>query len=1141
MIVARGLDLIAALLANRTGLRGIVYWAVGSGDPAWDAAPPTIDPATTGLKAEIYRKRIDPTQATYDSSSRTITVSVTFGPGEAIGMLREFGLFGGDASPRPGSGFLINYTIHAPLQHAAGTSLARQVHFNISSATLLNSAADLIGGLLIGQPGLAGAQYWALGGGDPAWDTTLPGRDPKTAKLVNEVLRKPVDSDFDLSYSRTAHVLDAHTVFSYDQAAAALRETALFGGNATADANTGILLSYQPHAGLDKTTPQALAQELRIVLGSGANVTVPNVVGMTPDAAVAAIQAANLLRGQSTTQENDAQAGKVISQNPAAGATVAQGSLVDIVSGVHTRVVVPNLTGLTLASADTVLANAGLTRAAETPPAEQSLAPAGTILRQTPAPGTRADSGSAVHVVVATAVTTTVPDLTGHTAGEAAILLAAAQLQLAAGPPARQASAQPDGTILSQNPAAGTSAPIHSTVAITIAAPPSIEVPDLTGMLPDAAAAALRQAAAAVLTGLGRPQQPPGLSLGAQTSSENAAAAGTIIGQTPAPHAQAWLYSAVQIVVAAPFSAQAPNLIGLTQTAAAAALTAANLALDSVSSRQDVATAGTVVSQDPAAGVRLARGSTVAITLAQPILVTVPDTVGHGEDYAKEVVNAQGLVLGTPTQTPSSQPDGTVLSQNPAAGTQVARGSTVNITVATKVVVPSVVGDTVAAATTALAAVQLVLAQGAQTISDQPEGTVLTQSPASGARVPPGATVTVTTAIGVTIPAVTGQLLAQATATLTGLGLRIAATAQTVSAQPETTVLTQNPAAGQRLPLGGTVQVTTATGVVVPSVIGQTSDQATTALRALGLAMTVTGQTVSSQPAGTVLTQNPAAGQKLPLGGTVQVTTATGVQVPLVIGQTQSAATGTLSAIGLRLAVTATTPSTQPPGTVLTQNPAAGQMLPLGGTVQVTVAGLVTVPSVVGMTTAQATQLLEPLSLKLVIGGSVANSAPAGTILSQSPVANTQVQPGSTVTVQTSLGPHVTVPNIVGMQQAQGQTALSQANLQMNVTDHVTDSRPAGVIVSQNPAAGASVAQGSTVNVVTSSGPAQNVAVPNIVGQTVASATTLLGASGLQIATTTIRSTAPAGTIVSQSPTAGTQVARGSTVQASVSTGIVIP
>ena len=60
LVVARALDLIAGLLRCQRGLGGIPYWAVGSGDPAWDANAPPPDRRACALHHEIFRKRIDP-------------------------------------------------------------------------------------------------------------------------------------------------------------------------------------------------------------------------------------------------------------------------------------------------------------------------------------------------------------------------------------------------------------------------------------------------------------------------------------------------------------------------------------------------------------------------------------------------------------------------------------------------------------------------------------------------------------------------------------------------------------------------------------------------------------------------------------------------------------------------------------------------------------------------------------------------------------------------------------------------------------------------------------------------------------------------------------------------------------------------
>ena len=90
LVVARALDLIAGLLRCQHGLGGIQYWAVGSGDPAWDAnAPPPADRRARALHHEIFRKRIDPGQISYDGAAKTLSVRVTPAPGEATGTLRE--------------------------------------------------------------------------------------------------------------------------------------------------------------------------------------------------------------------------------------------------------------------------------------------------------------------------------------------------------------------------------------------------------------------------------------------------------------------------------------------------------------------------------------------------------------------------------------------------------------------------------------------------------------------------------------------------------------------------------------------------------------------------------------------------------------------------------------------------------------------------------------------------------------------------------------------------------------------------------------------------------------------------------------------------------------------------------------------
>ena len=70
------------------------------------------------------------------------------------------------------------------------------------------------------------------------------------------------------------------------------------------------------------------------------------------------------------------------------------------------------------------------------------------------------------------------------------------------------------------------------------------------------------------------------------------------------------------------------------------------------------------------------------VTEAAPVLVEVPDVVGQTQAQAEVAVLAAGLVLGTITEVHSDTvPAGDVISQNPAAGTDVAEGTSVDLSV----------------------------------------------------------------------------------------------------------------------------------------------------------------------------------------------------------------------------------------------------------------------------------------------------------------------------------------------------------------------------------------------------------------------------------------------------------------------------
>jgi hypothetical protein len=104
------------------------------------------------------------------------------------------------------------------------------------------------------------------------------------------------------------------------------------------------------------------------------------------------------------------------------------------------------------------------------------------------------------------------------------------------------------------------------------------------------------------------------------------------------------------------------------------------------------------------------------------------------------------------TAASTTVPAGNVISESPAAGTQVNAGSAVNLVVSSgpgQVAVPNVVGLTQAAATTAITSAGLVLgAVTSESSATVPAGSVIRESPVAGTLVSPGSAVSVVISSG---------------------------------------------------------------------------------------------------------------------------------------------------------------------------------------------------------------------------------------------------------------------------------------------------------------------------------------------------------------------------------------------------------
>lgn len=89
-----------------------------------------------------------------------------------------------------------------------------------------------------------------------------------------------------------------------------------------------------------------------------------------------------------------------------------------------------------------------------------------------------------------------------------------------------------------------------------------------------------------------------------------------------------------------------------------------------------------VIRTQPAAGQKLAEGETltVFISLGKEVKqVDVPSLYGQSQSKAEKTLNAVNLALGGITQIDSDQPQGTVVSQSPKAGEKLEEGKSVDI------------------------------------------------------------------------------------------------------------------------------------------------------------------------------------------------------------------------------------------------------------------------------------------------------------------------------------------------------------------------------------------------------------------------------------------------------------------------------
>jgi beta-lactam-binding protein with PASTA domain len=288
------------------------------------------------------------------------------------------------------------------------------------------------------------------------------------------------------------------------------------------------------------------------------------------------------------------------------------------------------------------------------------------------------------------------------------------------------------------------------------------------------------------------------------------------------------------------------------------------------------------------------RDTTTQPTTTEPpataVAKTVPDVMGRTLPEARELLENAKL-RSRFRRVDSDRPRNEVVSQSPKAGAEAEPRSVVVLTVSgggAQVTVPDVEGMSASEATAALREAALgsrkTLVQ-----SDEPEGTVIDQTPAAGEKVPKRTVIALLVAEAsatpppttqpttIRVPSLVGMRAADARSRLRALGLR--STQRPVeSPRPAGEVVSQSPGAGAELREGGTVTLRVSTGaatIAVPDVVGLDEASASRQLEAAGFVVRVVDEpTIEPTEDGMVLQQSPAAGTSTREGSTVTITVA---------------------------------------------------------------------------------------------------------------------------------------------------------------------------------------------------------------------------------------------------------------------------
>lgn len=269
--------------------------------------------------------------------------------------------------------------------------------------------------------------------------------------------------------------------------------------------------------------------------------------------------------------------------------------------------------------------------------------------------------------------------------------------------------------------------------------------------------------------------------------------------------------------------------------------------------------------------------------------------------------------------------------------------------------------------------------------------------------------------------------------------------------------------------------------VLVPDLVGVEEAIAQEEIESLGLTYRPVMERSADVEAGHVVSTDPPGGTEVQEGDTVTVVVSQGPEalaIPDLTNFSQDQARDRLSQAGFTGSISVSTEDspTVAKDSVTRTEPAAGESVAPDAPITLFIStGQVQLPNLVDMTEEQAKEALGALGLSWEISREENGDVAPGTVIEQGrspgPVEQNATIP-LTIAIEAAAA-EVQVPDLFNLTQEVALERLGQNSLNGEVVEEPSDEVAAGRVVRTEPATGTSVAEGSTVTVVVSTGPAE--------------------------------------------------------------------